>query len=124
MVPVTRMMAGKASPFAFTGLRSMCSFPNHSNRVVPPAQASNSPVKNSNVAAMFENPRLKPRRVPIQLRNTGDAGDGGLHGEGSRLLIDTRIRKGPFWHLSQEAGAWCYQVYNKTYHPRVYIKPE
>jgi len=76
------------------------------------------------IAAMFDNPRLKPRRVPIQLRNSGDAGDGGLNGKGSRLLIDTRIRKGPFWHLSQEAGAWCYQVYNKVYHPRAYIKPE
>merc|ERR1712203_9536 len=55
----------------------------------------------------------KSRRVPIQLRNTGDAGDGGLDGKGSRVLIDTRVRKGPFWHLAQEAGAWCYQVYNK-----------
>merc|ERR1712217_969090 len=45
------------------------------------------------------------------LRNTGDNGDGGLVG------------KGPFWHLSQEAGAWCYQVYNKIYHPRAYIPP-
>merc|ERR1712203_155238 len=66
----------------------------------------------------------KSRRVPIQLRNTGDAGDGGLDGKGSRLLIDTRVRKGPYWHLSQEAGAWCYQVYNKIYHPRAYITPE
>merc|ERR1712217_555904 len=73
---------------------------------------------------MFNNSRLKPRKVPIQLRNSGDAGEGGLKGEGSRLLIDTRIRKGPYWHLSQEAGAWCYQVYNKVYHPRAYIKPE
>merc|ERR1712166_1471809 len=55
---------------------------------------------------------------------SGDAGDGGLDGKGSRLLIDTRVRKGPYWHLSQEAGAWCYQVYNKIYHPRAYIKPE
>jgi len=99
-------------------------FPNHSNRVVPPAQASNSKVKNTDIEKMFANPRLKPRRVPIQLRNTGDAGDGGLDGKGSRLLIDTRVRKGPFWHLSQEAGAWCYQVYNKIYHPRAYLKPE
>jgi len=87
-------------------------------------QASNSPVKNTDIKAMFENNRLKPRKVPIQLRNTGDGGDGGLDGKGSRLLIDTRVRKGPYWHLSQEAGAWCYQVYNKIYHPRAYIKPE
>merc|ERR1711972_1140777 len=58
------------------------------------------------------------------LRQSGDAGDGGLDGKGSRLLIDTRVRKGPYWHLSQEAGAWCYQVYNKIYHPRAYITPE
>merc|ERR1711920_384093 len=94
------------------------------NRVVAPAQASASPVKNTDIETMFQNPRLKPRRVPIQLRNTGDAGDGGLDGKGSRLLIDTRVRKGPFWHLSQEAGAWCYQVYNKIYHPRAYLTPE
>merc|ERR1712048_507033 len=67
---------------------------------------------------------MKQRRVPIQLRQTGDAGDGGLEAEGSRLLIDTRVRKGPYWHLSQEAGAWCYQIYNKIYHPRAYIRPE
>jgi len=73
---------------------------------------------------MFNNSRLKPRKVPIQLRNTGDGGDGGMDAKGSRLLIDTRIRKGPFWHLSQEAGAWCYQIYNKTYHPRAYLTPE
>jgi len=73
---------------------------------------------------MFENPRLKKRLVPVQLRNSGDGGDGGLEGKGSRLLIDTRIRKGPYWHLSQAAGAWCYQIYNKIYHPRAYIKPE
>jgi len=101
-----------------------CAFPNHSNRVVPAFQASASPVKNTDTAAMYENNRLKPRRVPIQLRNTGDAGDGGLDGKGSRLLIDNRVRKGPFWHLSQEAGAWCYQVYNKIYHPRAYLRPD
>lgn len=72
----------------------------------------------------FDNPRLKPRQVPVQLWNSGDADQGGLDSKGSRLLVDTRIRKGPFWHLSQEAGAWCYQVYNKMYHPRAYITPE
>ena len=43
---------------------------------------------------------------------------------GLRLLIDTRVRKGPYWHLSQEQGAWCYQIYNKVYHPRAYVRPE
>jgi aminomethyltransferase len=76
------------------------------------------------VADMFENSRLKKRRVPIQLRQSGDNGDEGLLAEGSRLLVDTRLRKGPYWHLSQAAGAWCYSVYNHIYHPRAYIKPE
>jgi len=70
------------------------------------------------------NPNLQKRVVPIQLRQSGDNGDGGIDGEGHRLLIDTRIRKGPFWHLSQEAGAWAFTVYNKIYHPRAYIRPE
>ena len=72
--------------------------------------------------------RLKPRNVPIQLRITGDSrvspGDEGISAEGSRMLIDQRVRKGPYWHLSQEAGAWCHSVYNRIYHPRAYVKPE
>ena len=72
--------------------------------------------------------KLKERRVPIQLIQSGDSralpGDEGLRAEGSRVLIDTRVRKGPYWHLSQEAGCWCHSVYNRIYHPRAYIKPE
>ncbi|MDM5147582.1 aminomethyl transferase family protein [Candidatus Persebacteraceae bacterium Df01] len=71
---------------------------------------------------------LKTRRVPIQLRQSGDShatpGLEGISAEGSRMLIDQRIRKGPYWHLSQEAGCWCHSVYNRIYHPRAYIKPE
>ena len=71
---------------------------------------------------------LKNRRVPIQLIQSGDSrtkpGDVGIDAEGSRILIDTRVRKGPFWHLSQKAGCWCHTVYNRIYHPRAYIKPE
>jgi len=100
-------------------------YPNHSNRVNPPNQASNSPVKNTDIEKMYNNPNIKKRHVPIQLRNTGDGQDGGgMAGEGSRMLIDTRLRKGPYWHLSEEAGSWCYSVYNKIYHPRAYIPPE
>jgi aminomethyltransferase len=77
---------------------------------------------------MFNNPNLKKRYVPIQLRQTGDgkgkSGEGGLEGPGSRMLIDCRTRKGPYWHLSQEAGSWCYTIYNKIYHPRAYIPKE
>lgn len=71
---------------------------------------------------------LKPRRVPIQLRQSGDSraqpGLEGIAAEGSRMLIDQRVRKGPYWHLSQEAGCWCHSVYNRIYHPRAYVKPE
>merc|ERR1719183_1153077 len=110
-------------------IRAFSQFPNHSNKVNPPFQASHSPVPNTDIDTMFKNNKLRERKVPIQLRNTGDGGldgnqGGGLENRGSRLLIDTRLRKGPYWHLSQEAGSWCYSVYNKIYHPRAYIKPE
>ena len=85
---------------------------------------SNDVMNGLTVADMFENSRLKKRHVPIQLRQSGDNGDEGLFARGSRLLVDTRLRKGPYWHLSQAAGAWCYSVYNHVYHPRAYIKPE
>ncbi len=85
---------------------------------------SNDVMNGLTVADMFENSRLKKRHVPIQLRQSGDNGDEGLLAKGSRLLVDTRLRKGPYWHLSQAAGAWCYSVYNHVYHPRAYIKPE
>jgi glycine cleavage system aminomethyltransferase T len=121
---LSRLSSISARTAKGTSLRAFATFPNHSNVVNPPADVSNSPVKNTDIDAMYKNSRLKQRKVPIQLRQSGDAGDGGLNGEGSRLLIDTRVRKGPYWHLSQEAGAWCYQVYNKIYHPRAYIPVE
>lgn len=100
-------------------------FPNHSNKVNPPANICSSPIKNSDVNQMFNNSNLKKRRIPIQLRQTGDgkgeSGEGGVEGPGSRMLIDTRTRKGAYWHLSQEAGTWCYTIYNKIYHPRAVI---
>ncbi len=72
--------------------------------------------------------KLKPRLVPFQLTISGDGpgGEGIRNGQtsGSRILIDQRVRKGPYWHLSQAEGAWCYQVYNRIYHPRAYIRPE
>merc|ERR1719436_1168053 len=112
-----------ANPFDNIG-----QFPNHKNRVNPPANISSSPVKNTDLDAMFNNPKLKKRIVPIQLRQTGDgtgaSGEGGMDGKGSRMLIDCRSRKGPYWHLSQESGSWCYTIYNKTYHPRAYIPVE
>ena len=56
------------------------------------------------------------RRVPINLRQSGPTA--------VEMLISTRVRKSPFWHLSVEAGAWRATVYNRIYHPRGYVKPE
>ena len=59
---------------------------------------------------------LKPRRVPINLRQSGNSD--------ARILISTRIRKSPWWHLSKAEGCWAYTTYNHTYHPRAYVRPE
>jgi aminomethyltransferase len=40
------------------------------------------------------------------------------------MLISTRVRKSPYWHLSMQAGCWRATVYNRIYHPRGYVKPE
>ena len=56
------------------------------------------------------------RRVPINLRQSGPTA--------VELLISTRVRKSPFWHLSAAAGCWRATVYNRTYHPRGYVRPE
>ncbi len=59
---------------------------------------------------------LKRRSVPINLRQSGNSD--------ARMLISTRIRKSPWWHLSKEAGCWAYTTYNHMYHPRAYFSPE
>ncbi|KUG57170.1 glycine cleavage system protein T [Serinicoccus chungangensis] len=56
------------------------------------------------------------RSVPVNLRQTGPTP--------MQLLISTRIRKSPYWHLSVEAGAWRAEVYNRVYHPRGYLSME
>ena len=56
------------------------------------------------------------RNVPRNLRQTGDAD--------VDLVISTRVRKSPFWHLSVEEGCQQATVYNHMYHPRAYIGPE
>ncbi|MCG8420488.1 MAG: aminomethyl transferase family protein [Proteobacteria bacterium] len=73
---------------------------------------SQKPVRHPNVPTVDQSDRL----VPINLRQSGPTP--------VRLLISTRVRKSPFWHLSVEAGAWRATVYNRTYHPRGYVKPE
>lgn len=56
------------------------------------------------------------RMVPVNLRQSGSTP--------VQMLISTRVRKSPFWHLSVEAGAWRATVYNRMYHPRGYVRPE
>ncbi len=56
------------------------------------------------------------RRVPINLRQSGRTP--------VELLISTRVRKSPYWHLSHQAGCWRATVYNRMYHPRGYVRPE
>lgn len=56
------------------------------------------------------------RMVPVNLRQSGSTP--------VQMLISTRVRKSPFWHLSVEAGCWRATVYNRMYHPRGYIRPE
>jgi aminomethyltransferase len=56
------------------------------------------------------------RVVPINLRQSGPTK--------TELLISTRVRKSPFWHLSHEAGCWRATVYNRIYHPRGYVRDE
>ncbi|MCY4015094.1 MAG: aminomethyl transferase family protein [Gammaproteobacteria bacterium] len=56
------------------------------------------------------------RKVPINLRQSGPTPVG--------MLISTRVRKSPYWHLSMAAGCWRATVYNRVYHPRGYVRPE
>ena len=56
------------------------------------------------------------RKVPINLRQSGPTP--------VEMLIYTRIRKSPYWHLSARHGCWRASVYNRVYHPRGYVKPE
>ncbi len=56
------------------------------------------------------------RHVPYNLRQSGPTK--------VELLISTRVRKSPYWHLSMKAGCWRATVYNRVYHPRGYVRPE
>ena len=56
------------------------------------------------------------RNVPFNLRQSGPTP--------VEMLIDTRVRKSPYWHLSMEAGCWRASVYNHRYHPRGFIRFE
>ncbi len=56
------------------------------------------------------------RIVPVNLRQSGRTP--------VEMLISTRVRKSPYWHLSHDAGCWRATVYNRVYHPRGYVRPE
>lgn len=70
------------------------------------------PRTHPNVPSVDQSDRLVPRN----LRQSGPTP--------VQMLISTRVRKSPFWHLSIEAGCWRATVYNRMYHPRGYVKPE
>ena len=53
------------------------------------------------------------REVPYNLRQSGPTK--------VEMLISTRVRKSPYWHLSMQAGCWRATVYNRVYHPRGYV---
>lgn len=69
------------------------------------------PITHPNVPSVDQS----DRRVPVNLRQSGP--------DSVELLVSTRVRKSPFWHLSMEAGCWRATVYNRMYHPRGYTKP-
>ena len=60
--------------------------------------------------------QMSRRHVPINLRQSGDFN--------AKMLLSTRVRKSPYFHLAKAAGCWCYTVYNRIYHPRAYIPLE
>ena len=66
--------------------------------------------------ANFPSINQSDRTVPINLRQSGPTP--------VEMLIDTRVRKSPYWHLSMEAGCWRASIYNRMYHPRGYVRPE
>ena len=69
-------------------------------------------MENPNHSSVDQSDRI----VPYNLRQSGRTP--------TELLISTRVRKSPFWHLSHEAGCWRATIYNRVYHPRGYVKPE
>lgn len=67
---------------------------------------------NNNFASVDQSDRT----VPINLRQSGPTP--------VEMLIDTRVRKSPYWELSMEAGCWRASIYNRMYHPRGFVRPE
>lgn len=53
-------------------------------------------------------------QAAVNLRQSGDTT--------ARVLVDTRVRKGPYWHLSEKQGVWCYSIHSGMYRPRAYVR--
>ena len=60
---------------------------------------------------------MRSRTIPINLRQSGAGAD-------PRVLIHPNIRKGPYWHLSDRHGCWCYGAHSNMYRPRAYVPLE
>ena len=80
------------------------------------AAAEAAPVASFDSGRQAQSVDQSDRRVPINLRQSGRTP--------VEMLISTRVRKSPYWHLSHEAGCWRATVYNRIYHPRGYVRPE
>jgi len=96
-------------------VRQKLSVPN-----VPRALAAFSSAAGGNPTSKW----IKKRIQPYNLRQSGDGAGEGIDGKGLRLCLEQRLIKSPFFHLAQQAGCWCFTVYNKRFHPRAYVKPE
>jgi len=53
------------------------------------------------------------RYTPVNRRQSGNSD--------ARVLINTQVRKSPYWHLSERHGCYCYTVLSNLYHPRAYV---
>ncbi len=56
------------------------------------------------------------RYTPVNLRQSGQSD--------ARVLINTQVRKSPYWHLSERHGCYAYTVLSNLYHPRAYVPQE
>lgn len=53
------------------------------------------------------------RFTPVNLRQSGNSD--------ARILINTQVRKPPYWHLSERHGCRSYTILSNVYHPRAYV---
>lgn len=84
--------------------------------VIPQQQPGDSQEARAGAARHNTDVDQSSRKVPVNLRQSGPTA--------VEMLISTRVRKSPYWHLSVEAGCWRATVYNRIYHPRGYVRPE